>query len=56
MHPQVAATHKNRKTYVTLTFEYDLEIQYVSRGCQRHMFWQNVIKLSAVVHELSCCL
>jgi len=27
MHPQVAATQKHTKTHVTLTFEYDLEIQ-----------------------------
>jgi len=35
---------------------YDLDIQQDSCGCQGtcSMFVQNIIKLSAAVHELSC--
>jgi len=40
---------------VTLTFVYDLEIKQGSRGC-RGTWWcvQNLINLSAAVHELAC--
>jgi len=30
----VAATRKNTKFHVTLTYEYDVEIQQGSRGCR----------------------